>query len=214
MKSISLQVSRILAITFGFAVFLSVSIDLHADSYNATLKIGDEAPAWKDLPGVDDKTHSLDDFNSHEILVVIFTCNSCPVATDYEDRLCTFAEKYADNDSKVGVVAINVNKIKEDQLPAMKKRAASKRFPFPYLYDESQKIAKDFGAVFTPEVYVLNRERKVIYMGAIDDHSDPTLAKRHYLVEAVEAGLSGKRLVDQEIVPIGCRIRYARERRK
>lgn len=196
------------------AIALSLqSVSLSAELFNDKLKVGDIAPSWKDLPGVDDKKHSVDDFTDRQILVVVFTCNSCPVATDYEDRLCDFARKYSAPDSKVGVVALNVNRIKEDQLPAMKRRAQSKNFPFPYLYDETQQIAKDFGAVFTPEVYVLNRERKIVYMGAIDDHSDPKIAKQHYLEEAVEAALAGKEPAEKEIVPIGCRIRYARERR-
>jgi len=193
---------------------LLLSSPLLAGLFNDKLNVGDAAPAWKDLPGVDDKKHSLDDFQEKEILVVIFTCNSCPVATDYEDRLCDFGKKFSETDSKVGVVAINVNKIKEDQLPAMKKRAESKKFPFPYIYDETQQIAKDFGAVFTPEVYVLNRDRKIVYMGAIDDHSDAKLATKHYLQQAVEAALEGKAPAETEVVPIGCRVRYARERRK
>jgi len=187
---------------------------LEAGVFNSTLNVGDTAPAWKDLPGVDDKKHSYADLKDREVVVVIFTCNSCPVATDYEDRLCEFAKEFSAPDSKVGVVAINVNKIKEDQLPAMKQRAESKKFPFPYLYDETQKIAKDFGAVFTPEVYVLNRERKILYMGAIDNHSDPEIASKHYLQDAVKAALAGKEPSETEVVPIGCRIRYARERRK
>ncbi len=106
-------------------------LPLLAGLFNDKLNVGDAAPAWKDLPGVDDKKHSLDDFQEKEILVVIFTCNSCPVATDYEDRLCDFGKKFSETDSKVGVVAINVNKIKEDQLPAMKKRPNRRSSPFP-----------------------------------------------------------------------------------
>lgn len=201
-------------ILLRFCMLLIVlSLPVRGEKYNDRLKIGDVAPAWKDLPGTDGKKHSLADLSESEIVVVVFTCNSCPVATDYEDRICDFASKYGQDKSKLAVVAINVNKIKEDQLPAMKTRAEKKKFPFPYLHDETQQIARDFGAVFTPEVYVLNRERQVMYMGAIDDHSDASIAKKHYLVDAVEALQQGKEPAEKEIVPIGCRVRYARERR-
>lgn len=211
MNRLLLKISLVCSVV---VIALLFSTPLAAGVFNSKLEVGDAAPAWKALPGVDDKQHSLEDFKDREVVVVIFTCNSCPVATDYEDRLCDFGRKFTAADSKVGVVAINVNKIEEDQLPAMKKRAEEKNFPFPYLYDETQQIARDFGAVFTPEVYVLNRDRKIVYMGAIDDHSDSKLATKHYLEEATEAALAGKEPAEKDIVPIGCRIRYARERRK
>jgi len=77
---------------------------------------------------------------------VVFTCNSCPVATDYEDRILAFSKKYAGPDGKVGLVAINVNRLPEDRLPKMRERAAARGFDFPYLYDETQKIGRQFGA--------------------------------------------------------------------
>lgn len=186
-----------------------VSIGM-AGEFNKKLNIGDAAPAWKNLPGIDGKNHSLADLKDKEFVVVVFTCNSCACSEEYEDRIVAFDKQF---NGRVALVGINVNTIAEDKLDAMKKRATKKGFKFQYLYDESQQIAKDFGAVFTPEVYVLNRERKIVYMGAIDDHSDPKIAKQRYLEEAVEAALAGKEPTEKEIVPIGCRIRYARERR-
>ena len=144
-----------------------------AGKYNETLNIGDPVPAWKDLPGVDGKTHSLADLKDKDVVILVFTCNSCPVATDYEDRIIALAKKYAGADAKAALVAINVNKIDEDRLPKMKERSDAKGFPFPYLFDESQQIAKSYGAITTPEFFVLDRDRKVVYMGGMDDNSNP-----------------------------------------
>jgi len=107
-----------------------------------------------------------------------------------------------------------VEKFGNDSLAEMKKRAEAKKFPFTYLYDETQKIAKDYGATFTPEFFVINRERRIAYMGGFDDHSSAQLAKKHYLEEAVQQVAQGKQPTTKETVAIGCMIRYERERRK
>ncbi len=185
-----------------------------AGDYNPVLSFGDKAPAWKDLPGIDGKKHSLDDLKDKDIIVLCFTCNSCDVATDYEDRIVKFAQKFAGPTSKTALVAVNVNKIPADSLAEMKKRAEAKKFPFMYLYDETQKIAKDYGATFTPEFFVINRERRIAYMGGFDDHSSAALAKKHYLEDAVQQVAQRKQPTTKETVAIGCMIRYERERRK
>jgi peroxiredoxin len=184
-----------------------------AGKYNDVLDIGDEAPAWKGLEGVDGQRHSLSELAGKDVVVVVFTCNSCPVATDYEDRIIAFSKKYAQPSSKVGLVAINVNRIADDLLPKMKERAAARGFDFPYLYDETQQIGRAFGAAFTPEFFVLNRNRRVVYMGGMDDSSDAGAVKNNYLEPAVEAALAGRPAEVAEAPAIGCRVRYARERR-
>src|SRR5271163_1089579 len=93
---------------------LSLAASLPAGEYNKTLSVGDAAPAWKELPGVDGKTHSLADLKDKEIVVVVFTCNSCPIAAAYEDRIVAFHRKFGGKDGKVGLVAINVNDQPED----------------------------------------------------------------------------------------------------
>lgn len=191
-----------------------VPCDVTAGEFNPVLDVGDKAPVWKKLPGVDGKEYSLDDFKKKDILVVFFTCNSCPYAVDYEDRVVAFARKHAKKDSKVGLVAINVNLVKEDLMPEMKKKAKEKGFTFPYLFDESQQIAKDFGAGFTPEFFVLNKDRKVVYMGAFDDSPNSDKVKKKHVDLAVEAALGGKSPEVKETVPIGCRIRIERRRRR
>jgi peroxiredoxin len=181
--------------------------------YNDVLSIGDAAPAWAGLPGVDGKQHSLADLKTRDVVVVVFTCNSCPYAVDYEDRLIAFAGKHAGADGKVALVAINVNKIEEDNLPNMKERAAEKGFNFPYLYDETQQIGRAYGATRTPEFYVLDKARKIVYMGGMDDNSNAAEVKTHHLAAAVDAALSGKKPATAETLPIGCTVRYERTRR-
>src|SRR6188472_1025550 len=116
-------------------VFFFAAAAIRAGEFNSVLNIGDEAPSWKELPGTDGKPHSLDDLKSSKLVVVVFTCNSCPIASDYEDRIIALADKYR---KEAAFVAINVNRIPEDSLPRMKERAENRKFPFPYLFDESQ----------------------------------------------------------------------------
>lgn len=196
----------------GLLATLLLASSVWAGEYNETLSIGDKAPAWKDLPGTDGKKHSLADLDA-ELVAVVFTCNSCPVATDYEDRIIALAKKHAADPKKFALVAINVNRVAEDSLPKMKERAEQKGFPFAYLFDESQQIAKDYGAAFTPEFFLLDKDRRVVYMGGMDDNSNPAQVKSHYLESAIEAVSAGKKPAVQETVAIGCRVRYVRQRK-
>ncbi|HEV8000406.1 MAG TPA: thioredoxin family protein [Planctomycetaceae bacterium] len=200
----------------GLAVAFLIPFAAHARAgqFNSVLNIGDPAPAWKELPGVDGKRHALADLQDREVVVVVFTCNSCPIASDYEDRIIAFAKKYCGPGQKTGLVAINVNTVEEDLMPHMKERAASKSFPYPYLFDESQKIGKAYGALFTPEFFVLDKDRKVAYMGAFDDNVEPTKIKHGYLEPAVQAVLKGVKASPAESQASGCLIRYARSRRR
>jgi peroxiredoxin len=184
-----------------------------AGEFNKKLSVGDPAPAWAGLPGVDGKPHALADLKGKRAVVLAFTCNSCPVAVDYEDRIIGFAKKHAGPDSPVALVAVNVNTIEEDRLPKMRERAKEKGFPFPYLYDESQKIARDYGATTTPEFFVLDADRRVVYMGAMDDASPPAAPGKQFLEDAVRAALKGGKPVVAETFPRGCMIRFSRTRR-
>jgi peroxiredoxin len=196
-------------------VVVSVSLaTARAGEYNPVLKLGDPAPAWTDLPGTDGQKHSLADLKDKPLVVVVFTCNSCPVAADYEDRIVAFAKKHGGAEGKVAVVAINVNRIDEDSLPKMKERAEAKGFAFPYLYDESQKIAKDYGATYTPEFFLLDQQRKIAFMGGMDDESNPAKVTAHYLESAVTSVLAGEKPQPGEAIARGCMIRYVRERRR
>lgn len=194
----------------AICVTVWISSACYAGEYNPTLSIGDVAPEWKQLPGTDGKSHSFADLADQDVVVVVFTCNTCPYAVDVEDRLIEFCKQKQDN---VALVAINVNKVQGDLLPAMQERAKSKSFNFPYLFDETQKIAKDYGATRTPEFFVLNKDRKVVYMGAMDDSSDGKNITKNYLRDAVAAALSGEKPPVTETPPVGCGIRFERTRR-
>ena len=195
-------------LTLSILVF---SASLFAGEHNAKLNIGDQAPVWESLPGVDEKEHSLADLADKKVVVVVFTCNTCPVAADYENRISEFAKKHPD---EVAVVAINVSRMEEDDLPKMQVRAKAKSFPFAYVRDNSQQIARDYGATATPEFFVLSPERKIVYMGAMDDSPDAKAVTKQYLEPAVQAALAGQKAPVAETYPHGCRIRYARERKK
>jgi peroxiredoxin len=175
-----------------------------------TLKIGDAAPTFTDLPGVDGKTHSLGDFKQ-DVLVVVITCNHCPVAAAYEERMVDFAKKYTTaKDAKVGLVAINVNNSDADKLDKMKERAKDKGFNFPYLYDKTQAIAKQLNAHVTPEFYVLDKNRKLAYWGPMDDNFDAGKVKENYLAPAVDALIAGKAVTVATKKAFGCSIEYER----
>ncbi|QVL29863.1 thioredoxin family protein [Telmatocola sphagniphila] len=181
-----------------------------AGEYNKVLKIGDKAPSFTPLPGTDGKSHSLEEWKDKKALVIFFTCNSCPTAEDYEDRVIRFTKKYSSR--SVGVVAFCVNKIADDSMEKMKEKAEKKKFPFVYLRDDSQKIAKDFGASYTPEFFLLDQDRKVVYMGAFDDKNTEAEAKVNYLELATEALLKGDKIEKAETLARGCMIRYIRKR--
>lgn len=184
-----------------------------AGEYNPVLNVGDRGPEWKNLPGTDGKKHSLGDLKDKDVVVLFFTCNSCDVATEYEDRIIALANQIAGPKDRTAFVAVNVNKIPEDSLPEMKKRAEAKKFPFVYLFDETQQLAKAYGATSTPEFFVLDKSRKIAYMGGFDDSSNAKSVKQHFLADALEAVAAGKKPKTAETVAIGCLIRYERERR-
>ena len=180
---------------------------------NPKLKIGDAAPDWSDLIGTDDKRHALKDLSDKAVVVVCFTCNNCPYAVDYEDRMIAFSKKYADHPQGVALVAINANNKPKEKLELMKERASEKKFPFAYLQDETQKVADSYGASFTPEFFVVNADRKIVYMGAMDDKTDATLAKVNYVELAVESALKGNLSDTTEVPARGCAIPFKRARK-
>ncbi len=196
-------------------VFLfGLSITQSSFAAEEELKLGDKAPDWSELQGVDEKKYSLDDFKDRAVLVLVFTCNSCPYAQDYEERLVAFTKEHCGEGKKVALVAMNANKVKEDLPPAMKKRAEEQGFNFPYLWDETQQTARNYGARWTPEFYVFDAERHLIYRGAMDDSTDPEKVKVNYVADAVTAALAGEKPKVQEMPARGCAVRYERKPRK
>ena len=172
----------------------------------AGVKIGDPAADFKGIVGTDDKEHSLSDFKDSKLVVLVFTCNHCPVASAYEGRLVALQDDY--KAKGVQVVAVNVNNIDADRLDKMKERAKAKNFKFPYLYDSSQKMGHDYGATVTPHVFVLDQHRKVAYMGAVDDKQNVDQVKKTYLRDAIDALLDGKQPAKTVTKQFGCGIKY------
>ena len=174
-------------------------------------KVGDIATDFS-LKNVDGKKVSLKDFKKAKGYIVVFTCNHCPYAQAYEDRIIALNKKYA----KQGypVIAIQPNdpgKVADDSFENMQARAKEKGFDFPYLMDEGQKIFPQYGATKTPHVYILETTAKgneVKYIGAIDDnYEDAKAVKVKYVENAVDALLKGKEITVKETKAIGCSIK-------
>jgi len=191
-----------IAMMLGFGL-----ADAGGGQFNAVLSIGDAAPRWTPLEAADGNQYGWNDLSQAKCVVVAFTCNSCPYARDVEDRL--IALKKAFTAEELSLVAINVNLVNDDLLPAMKQRATEKGFPFPYLHDPSQKVARDYGAIKTPEFFVIDSNGKIVYMGALDDSPDGKAVSKRYVADAITAVLAGTKPQTTETVPIGCRVRYS-----
>src|SRR5207248_10651427 len=171
---------RCVRLVFGVGALLAAAAPAPADPPGLkTLPIGSPAPDFK-LPGVDGRDYSLKDFAAAKVLVVVFTCNHCPTAQAYEDRPSRLATDY--KDKGVALVAINPNdpqavRLDElgytdlgDSFEEMKLRAKAKKFPFPYLDDgATQATARAYGVLATPHVFIFDAERKLCYVGRIDD---------------------------------------------
>jgi peroxiredoxin len=171
-------------------------------------KIGDKATDFK-LKSVDGKMYSMSDFNAAKGFIVVFTCNHCPFAKKYEDRINDLAKKY--KPQGYILLAINPNDPAvepEDSFELMKVRAKEKGFAFPYLVDEGQKIYPQYGATKTPHVFLLDKNQIVKYIGAIDDNVDSAGdVKEKYLENAIAALESGKTPSPETTKAIGCSIK-------
>jgi peroxiredoxin len=169
----------------------------------ARLKLGDLAPAFS-LPGVDGQTHSLDDFDGMPVAVV-FSCVHCPYVIAWEDRLNAIARDY---EGRAALVAINSNDHLGDSFDRMAERAREKGFVFPFLRDESQEIANAYLPARTPEVFLFDRDRRLVYHGAPDSSSHDPDAAEPYLRDALDAVLAGEKPRVAETPPVGCTIKW------
>ncbi len=174
-----------------------------------TLQLGESAPGFS-LPGVDGKTHTLADFSDAKALVVVFSCNHCPFVIGSEDRMIEFYEAHAPEG--LAMVAINSNETENhptDSFEHMQKKAAEKSFKFPYLRDDSQDVARAYGALRTPHFYVFDAEGQLRYTGRMDDNPrEPGKQTTHELVDAVEAVLAGQEVQKPLTNPIGCNVKW------
>lgn len=172
------------------------------------LKIGDTAPDFN-LKGVDGKMISLADMTDAKGYIVTFTCNHCPYSVMYEDRLIELHNKMAAKGYPV--VAINPNDPAaepKDSFDGMVKRAEEKAFPFAYLFDDGQKIYPQYGASRTPHIFLLDKDRKVRYIGAIDDSArNADKVSKRYVEMAIEALEKGEEPTPNFTKAIGCSIK-------
>lgn len=210
----STKMKKSIILTTGLLVVVAVlfvnASKPEADGY----AVGDYVKDFT-LKNVNGKQVSMSDFESAKGFVVVFTCNTCPYAKQYESRIMALDKKYASKGFPV--IAINPNDLKQkpgDSMEEMKKRAKNKGYSFPYLRDDSQEVARSFGATKTPHVYVLNKEArgklKVEFIGAIDNSpNDAGDVSETYVEDAIDALLSGKKPTITEKRAIGCTIKWS-----
>jgi peroxiredoxin len=173
-----------------------------------TLTLATDAPPF-DLPGTDGRSHSLDDYADVPVLAVVWSCNHCPYVQAWEGRMVELQREYGDRGFRL--VAINSNDAEnypEDSFEAMQKRAERQGFNFDYLYDEDQSALRAYGAERTPEVFLFDADRKLVYHGAIDDSRDETAVSQRYVRDAIEALLAGGEPPVRETPPVGCTVKW------
>ena len=175
-------------------------------------KVGDKAADFK-LKNVNEKMVSMADYKDAKGIIVVFTCNHCPFAKKYESRIMDLDKKY--KSKGFPVIAISPNdpvEVADDSFENMQKRAKEKNYSFPYVLDETQNVAKEYGATKTPHVYLLQKEKDayvVKYIGAIDDNADDEKAvKEKYVENAIANILAGKPVSPDNTKAIGCGIKW------
>ncbi len=202
-----------------FSVLASAVFVFGADDSPPTLPLGSQAPDF-DLPGVDGRNWKLKDFEQEKVLVVVFTAVHCPTAQYYEGRLKQLAADY--RDKGIAVVAISPNDPKSvrldelgwtdlsDSFAEMKIRARDHAFNFPFLYDgDEEKVSRAYGPVATPHAFLFDSQRKLRYVGAIDDSERIQHVQKHYLRDAIDAVLTGKEPPVTKTKVVGCSVKWA-----
>ncbi len=173
-----------------------------------TLELGSEAPDFR-LRGVDGGEHTLASYDDAALLVLIQSCNHCPYVLAWEGRMAAIQRDYADRG--VSVVAFNSNdasRYPEDSFERMVTHSRQEGFNFDYLHDPEQLLAHALGAQRTPEVFLFDLERTLIYHGAIDDNRDDSAVGRHYLREALDAALAGEAPPLADTAAVGCSVKW------
>ena len=174
-----------------------------------TLQIGDSAPDFK-LPATDGHTYQLLDYSEAIVLVIFFTCNHCPFVTGSDEVTRKTVIKFANQGVKfVGISSNSVDTYQEDDFDHMVARMNEYKFPWTYLYDETQDIARVYGALRTPHFYVFDRERKLIYTGrAVDNPKETDKITVNNLDDALSEYLSGQPINKPLTNPIGCNVKW------
>ena len=168
-----------------------------------------QGPDFSGLPAVDngeETSLSLSDIKE-DVVVLVFLANHCPVVQAYEDRIIEFTNDYKDKGVKVVGIAVS-NDVEQDKLPGIKDYMKEHKSNYIYGYDESQAIGKAYGATNTPQFFVLDKERKIRYTGAMDDSQNEDKVTKTYLRDAVDAVLKGESPAVDETQPVGCGVAY------
>jgi peroxiredoxin len=162
------------------------------------------------LPNVDGKTVSAGQYADKPVLGVVFWCNHCPYVKAWEDRVISLQREYAGRGVQFVLISSNdVVAYPDDSPEAMKTHARDKNYPFPYLFDESQQVARQFGATRTPEIFLFDRSRALRYHGAPDDnYEDPNAVTARFLRDALDALLAGRDPATATTPPKGCTIKW------
>jgi peroxiredoxin len=184
---------------------LALAVPAFAGKYNKAVSVGDKAPDFSGIPAVfkgQDTSLSLSDVKE-DVVVVVFLGVHCPVVVGYEDRIIDFVNDY--KDKSVRVVGISVNDMDSDRLPGIREYTKEKKSNYVYGYDETSDLGRAYGATNTPQFFVLDKERKIRYMGMMDDKpNDESKVTKHYLSDAVDALLKGQTPPVEETRPFGC----------
>jgi peroxiredoxin len=173
-----------------------------------TLQIGDKAPLFN-LTATNGKTYNISDIKE-DLLVVFFTCNHCPYVIGSDEVTRKTVDKYSSKGVRfVGINSNSKNTYEEDSFPNMVKRMEENKFPWIYLYDESQEIAKAYGALKTPHFFVFNKNRELIYTGrAVDNPKDSTKININDLENALDQYSTNEEITVKVTNPIGCNIKW------
>jgi peroxiredoxin len=185
-------------------------------TYSEMTALESAAPAF-DLPianpQVDDRdesTRSLDDYAAAEALVVVFMCNHCPYVHAVEDRLIALAKDYEPRGVQVvGICSNDAERYPQDDFDAMAERAKEKGYPFPYLRDDSQDVARAYGAVCTPDFFVYDADRTLVYRGRLDDGRPGREPTQHDLRRALDELLETGEITAEQVPSMGCNIKWA-----
>ena len=169
--------------------------------------LGSPCPPFA-LPGVDGRLHAAEDFTAPALLVVVM-CNHCPYVQAVDDRINALAKEYSGRCAVVGISPNDAQAYPEDSFEAMQSRARMKGYVFPYLYDESQAVARAFGAVCTPDFFLYDASRTLVYRGRLDDNwKDESRVERRELRDAIEAVLAGAAAAQPQKPSMGCSIKW------
>jgi len=172
-----------------------------------TIALATEAPPF-DLPGVDGRQHTLEDYADEPLLAVVWSCNHCPYVQAWEGRMIELQREFGDRGFELVAISSNdADAYPEDSFEQMKARAAAQGFNFDYLYDEDQSVLEAYGAERTPEVFLFDGDRRLVYHGAIDDSREEDEVTQRYLRDAIAAVLAGEEPSIGDTPAVGCSVK-------